>query len=65
MGETLGRPLAPARHRLTVDAYYTMAEAGSLAEPHRVELIDGEIVDSPTIGSPHAATTNGLIAQAT
>jgi Uma2 family endonuclease len=61
MGEILDRrPLAPARHRLSVDALYRMAEAGILADPHRVELIDGEIIDMPAIGSPHAATTNRL-----
>ncbi len=60
MGEILERPLAPARHRLNVDAYYRMAEAGILTDPHRVELIDGEIIDMPAIGSPHAAITNRL-----
>ena len=58
MGEILERPPAPARHRLNVDAYYRMAEAGILTDPHRVELIDGEIIDMPAIGSPHAAITN-------
>ena len=60
MGEILERPLAPARHRLSVDAYYRMAEAGILADPHHVELIDGEIFDMAAIGSPHAAITNRL-----
>jgi Uma2 family endonuclease len=61
MGEILERPPAPARHRLSVDAYYRMAEAGILADPHRVELIDGEIFDMAAIGSPHAAITNRLV----
>ena len=60
MSEILERPQAPTRHRLDVDAYYKMAEAGILARPHRVELIDGEIFDMPAIGSPHAAITNRL-----
>jgi Uma2 family endonuclease len=60
MGETLERPQAPARHRLDVDAYYKMAEAGILTRAHRVELIDGEIIDMNAIGSPHAAITNRL-----
>ena len=60
MGEVLERPRAPTRHRLDVDAYYKMAEAGILTDPQRVELIDGEIIDMPAIGSPHAATTNRL-----
>lgn len=60
MGEILERPHAPARHRLDVDAYYKMAEAGILTRAHRVELIDGEIIDLNAIGSPHAAVTNRL-----
>jgi Uma2 family endonuclease len=60
MGQILERPQAPTRHRLSVDAYYRMAEAGILADPKRVELIDGEIIDMPAIGSPHAAVTNRL-----
>jgi Putative restriction endonuclease len=61
MGDILARPAAPTRRRLNVDAYYRMAEAGILTEPHRVELIDGEIIDMPAIGSPHAAITNRLV----
>ena len=61
MGQILERPLAPTRHRLDVDAYYRMAEAGILSDPHRVELIDGEIIDMAAIGSPHAAVTNRLV----
>ena len=61
MGEILERPQAPTRHRLDVDAYYKMAEAGILTQPHRVELIDGEIFDIAAIGSPHAAVTNRLV----
>jgi Uma2 family endonuclease len=61
MAQTLERPLAPARHRLDAGAYYRMAETGILAEPHRVELIDGDIIDMAAIGSPHAAITNRLI----
>jgi Uma2 family endonuclease len=60
MGEILARPQAPARHRIDVDAYYKMAEAGILPNAHRIELIDGEIFDMPAIGSPHAAVTNRL-----
>ncbi len=61
MGEILERPQAPARHRLDVDAYYKMAEAGILTRAHRVELIDGEIFDMAAIGSPHAAVTKRLV----
>jgi Uma2 family endonuclease len=41
------------RHRLTVDEYYRMAEAGVLAHDARVELIDGEIIDMAPIGTRH------------
>jgi len=60
MGQTLERPQAPARHRLDVDAYYKMAEAGILKHDDRVELIDGEIFDMNPIGSPHAARVKRL-----
>jgi len=61
MSEIRERPQAPTRHRLDVDAYYKMAEAGILTHPHRVELIDGEIFDMAAIGSPHAAITSRLV----
>ncbi len=60
MGEILERPQAPSRHRLDVDAYYKMAEAGILTRADRVELIDGEIIDLNAIGSPHAAIARRL-----
>jgi Uma2 family endonuclease len=44
------------KHRLTVDDYYRMAEVGVLAPDARVELIDGEIVDMPPIGTSHSGT---------
>jgi len=49
------------KHRLTVDDYYRMAEAGVLAPDARVELIEGEIVDMPPIGSWHAGTVSHLL----
>ncbi len=48
------------RHRLTVDEYYRMAEVGLLAPDARVELIEGEIVHMPAIGSRHASTVRRL-----
>lgn len=48
------------RHRLTVDEYYRMAELGILAPDARVELIEGEIIDMPPQGSPHAAIVTSL-----
>jgi Uma2 family endonuclease len=46
------------RHRLTVAEYYRMGETGILAPDARVELIDGEVIDMPPIGSPHAGTVD-------
>ena len=45
MSGILERLPAPARRRLDVQALYTMSEAGILTDPHRFELIDGEIID--------------------
>ena len=53
-------PDTPRRHRLSVDDYFRMAEVGILAEGARVELIDGEIIEMPPIGSPHAGLVNRL-----
>jgi len=61
MAGILERPAAPTRHRLDVDAYYRMAEAGILTDSCRVELIDGDIIDMTPIGSAHAGHTNRLI----
>jgi hypothetical protein len=33
------------RHRLTVDDFYRMGEAGILRADEPVELIDGEVID--------------------
>lgn len=48
------------RHRITVDEYYRMAEVGLLAHDARVELIEGEIIDMPPIGSTHASVVMTL-----
>lgn len=48
------------RHRLTVQDYYRMAEVGLLAPDARVELIDGEIIDMPPSGTPHAGILGRL-----
>lgn len=50
----------PRPHRITVDEYYRMAEVGLLAPDARVELIEGEIIDMPPIGSRHAWTVTEL-----
>lgn len=50
----------PARHKLDVDAYHRMAEAGIFGEGERIELIDGDLIDMAPIGQGHAAIVNGL-----
>jgi hypothetical protein len=43
---TMPVPFAsPAVHRITVDEYERIIEAGALEDPGRVELIDGYMVD--------------------
>ncbi len=48
------------RHKLDVDAYHRMGEAGIFAPEDRVELIEGEVIDMPPIGLDHAASVDGL-----
>ena len=48
------------RHRITVDEYYRMSEDGRLAPDVRTELIDGEVIEMPRMGSPHAGTVGKL-----
>lgn len=50
----------PRPHRLTVHDYYRMAEVGLLHPDDRTELIEGEIVDMPPIGSEHASVVTLL-----
>jgi len=50
------------KRRFTVEEYERMGQAGILSEDDRVELIDGEIIEMPPIGSPHSAVTSRLAA---
>jgi Uma2 family endonuclease len=57
------QPISPEplrRHRLSVEDYYKMGEAGIFKEKDRVELIEGEVIDMVPIGSQHAYTLNKL-----
>lgn len=50
-----------ARHwRFSVDDYVRMHDLGIIAEDVRTELIDGEIIEMPPIGPPHASTVGRL-----
>ena len=49
----------PVRHRLTVEEFLILDEAGAFADDH-VELIDGEILNLSPIGKPHAETLAAL-----
>src|SRR5215471_13179128 len=46
------------RHRLTVAEYHRMGDAGIFSPEARVELIEGEVIDMPPIGSLHAGTVD-------
>jgi Uma2 family endonuclease len=48
------------RWRFTVDDYYRMGEVGILPHDARVELIDGDVVQMPPIGSHHNGSVIGL-----
>lgn len=58
---TEAAPFDPVRrHRLTNADYHRMGDAGILGPDARVELIDGEIIDMPPIGSTHSSVVNRL-----
>jgi Uma2 family endonuclease len=50
----------PRRHRITVEEYHRMGEAGIFSEGDRVELIEGEIIDLAPIGTRHAEAVSRL-----
>lgn len=51
------------QHRLTVDEYYRMSEAGVLPPQARVELIEGMVVDMAPMRSAHASVVARLNAR--
>lgn len=58
----LAEPPTPAltRYKLTVDDYHRMGEAGILTREHRVELIEGDLIEMAPIGSGHGAVVGRL-----
>ena len=51
---------AELKHRISVDAYHRMAEAGAFTPDARIELIEGEIFDMAPIGKSHASIVDRL-----
>jgi Uma2 family endonuclease len=50
----------PTRHKLSVDDYHKLGEAGILNEDSRVELIEGELIDMAPIAVAHMTAVNRL-----
>ena len=48
------------RHRITVDEYHRMAEAGIFGPEPRLELLEGVLVDKMTKNPPHIVVTDLL-----
>ena len=47
-------------HRIDVERFHRMIEAGCFGDGDRVELIDGEMLDMTPIGPPQGGTANAL-----
>jgi Uma2 family endonuclease len=47
--------VAPEKRRFTADEFLRMAQVGILCEDDRLELIDGEVVETTAVGLPHVA----------
>ena len=56
----MGVAFVPEKTRISVDRYQKMIAAGILTERDRIELIDGEMVNTAPIGPKHAALTARL-----
>ena len=52
--------VGPVRHKLDVDQYYRIADAGVFGEEDRIELIDGDLIDMAPISQAHAAIVSAL-----
>ena len=50
----MSAPEAPVRYELTVEAHHRLGETAILDEDSRVELIGGDLIQKPAIGTCHA-----------
>jgi len=50
----------PRRHRISIDDFVRMGDAGIFEPDARIELIEGELIDMPPIGTRHASLANRL-----
>lgn len=48
-------------HRISVDEYLAMGEAGVLGEDNRLELLDGRLIDMPPIGPTHGHSVDDFV----
>lgn len=55
-----GMGVVAERKRFTVDEYHKLGQAGVLSESDRIELIEGELIQMPPIGSVHAGVVARL-----
>ena len=55
--------LEHTRRKLDVDTVHHLLETGRIGPDERVELVDGELLTMPAIGSRHASVTSRLIEQ--
>ena len=53
-------PLLDFRHRITVEEYHRMAEAGVFGPEPRLELLEGVLIDKMTKNPPHVVATDVL-----
>ena len=51
---------APAAKQVTIDLYQQMGEKGLLTQEDRVQLIEGEILEMPPVGTRHGSVTGRL-----
>jgi len=49
-----------SRHRITLEDYHRLGQAGILGEDDRIELLDGQLVDMSPIGPRHALAVDAL-----